>query len=119
MTSTRLASYYQTLDDGSIEEALAMLEENIRFVIALPSGPYRGESRADMGAYLSGRGAPDRRHVILREACDSDVEFVYGKVTEGGATTGYFLATARLGPDKLIGSYQVMFETGHVLLEGR
>lgn len=95
-----------------------MLDEQVRFVITLPSAPYRGHSRADMGRYLAGRGAPDRRHLILREARDSGVEFVYGKVTDAGTTTGHFLAAARLAPDKLISSYQVVFETEHVLLDG-
>lgn len=117
MDMTTLSRYYRTLDGGRIEDALAMLDPRVRFVIALPSGARRGQGRAEMREYLSGRGVPDRRHVVLREAGDEDVEFVYGKVTEGATTTGYFLAAVRLGTDKLISSYQVTFETEHVLLE--
>lgn len=112
-----LSKYYEAVDDGRIEEALGMLDEQIRFVIALPGGANRGRGRAEMGGYLSRRGVADRRHVVLRETSDSDVEFVYGKVTEGGTTTGYFLAAVRLGPDQLIAGYQVTFETEHVLVD--
>jgi len=72
-----------------------------------------------MRGYLSGRGVPDRKHVILRESRDDDVEFVYGAVTEGLVTTGRFLATVRLGADGLITSYQVSFDLEHDLLEDR
>jgi len=94
-----------------------MLDEKVRFTIALPSGVRRGHGRSAMGSYLEGREVPDRAHVVLRESRDDDVEFVYGNVTEGGGTTGYFLAAARLGPDGLITSYQVTFDTEHILLE--
>lgn len=117
MGMTTLSRYYRALDDGHIEDALAMLDPQVRFFIALPSGARRGRGRAEMREYLSGRGVPDRRHVVLREAGDADVEFVYGNVAEGAGTTGYFLAAARLGTDKLISSYQVSFETEHVLVE--
>jgi hypothetical protein len=39
-------------------------------------------------------------------------------VTDGGVTTGRFLSGARLGADGLIASYQVTFETEHVLVAG-
>jgi hypothetical protein len=70
-----------------------------------------------MESYISGRGVPDRRHVVLRESRDDDVEFLYGKVTDGGTTTGRFLSGVRLGADGLIASYEVTFDTEHVLVE--
>jgi hypothetical protein len=114
---TTLSQYYRAIDEGRLNDALSMLDEKVRFVIALPSGARRGRGRAAMDSYLSGRGVPDRAHVVLRESRDDDVEFVYGKVTETGATTGYFLAAARLGPDGLVTSYQVTFDAEHILLE--
>jgi len=117
VTETTLAKYYKAIDDGLIDDALALLDEKARFVIVLPAGARRGRGRDDMRAYLSGRGVPDRRHVLLRESRDDDVEFVYGAVTEGPVTTGRFLAAARLGPDGLITSYQVTFDLEHDLLE--
>jgi hypothetical protein len=48
---------------------------------------------------------------------DGDIGFYYGKVTEGGATTGRFLSAVRLGADGLIESYEVTFDTEHVLVE--
>jgi hypothetical protein len=118
VTGTRLARYYRTVDEGPLDAALALLEERVRFVVALPSGAIRGSCRSDMADYLYGRGVSDRRHVLLRDSVDDDLEFVYGKVTEGdGVTTGYFLAAARIGAGGLIASYQVTFETEHVLIE--
>ena len=70
-----------------------------------------------MGAYLGGRGVADRAHVVLRQSRDDDVEFVYGSVTDGGITTGRFLSGVRVGADGLIVSYQVTFDTEHVLVE--
>jgi hypothetical protein len=48
---------------------------------------------------------------------DGDIGFYYGKVTEGGATTGRFLSGVRLGADGLIQSYEVTFDAEHVLVE--
>jgi len=117
VTGTSLSRYYRKIDDGRIDEALALLHEKVSFVIVLPTGTRRGQGREDMGGYLSGRGVPDRRHVVLRESRDDDVEFVYGAVTEGPVTTGRFLAAARLDPDGLVTSYQVTFDLEHDLLE--
>jgi hypothetical protein len=117
MPQTALARYYRALDEDRIDDALAMLDPDVRFVIVLPAGARRGHGRDDMGAYLGGRGVPDRAHVVLRESSDGDVEFLYGKVTDGGSTTGRFLSGVRLGPDGLIASYQVTFDTEHVLVE--
>jgi hypothetical protein len=114
---TTLSGYYRAIDDGRIDDALAMLDEKVAFVIALPAGARRGRGRADMGGYLGGRGVSDRRHVVLRESRDGDVEFLYGKVTDGPVTTGRFLAAVRLGADGLITSYQVTFDVEHDLLE--
>ena len=118
MSRTTLSLYYRAIDEGRIPDALAMLDPDVRFVMVLPAGARRGHGRADMEAYLSGRGVPDRAHVVLRESRDDDVEFLYGKVTEGGSPTGRFLSGVRLGADGLIASYEVTFDTEHVLVEG-
>lgn len=119
MVETALSRYYRALDEDRIDDALAMLHEKVSFVIVLPTAARRGHGRTDMGGYLSGRGVPDRRHALLREARAGDLEFAYGKVTEGAVTTGRFLAAARVGPDGLIASYQVTFDLEHDLLEER
>ena len=118
MSQTTLARYYATLDEGRIDDALRMLDPDVRFAIVLPAGVRRGSRRDDMGAYLGSRGVPDRVHVVIRQSRDDDVEFLYGRVTDGGATTGRFLSGARLGDDGLIVSYEVTFDTEHVLVEG-
>ena len=119
MPETTLARYYRAVDEDRIDEALAMLDPEIRFTIVLPAGARRGQGRAEMGSYLAARGVSDRAHVVLRQSRDADVEFVYGKVTEGTTTTGRFLSGVRLRADGLITSYQVTFDTEHVLVEDR
>ena len=117
MAETALARYYGALDEGRIDDALAMLDPDVRFVMVLPAGTRRGHGREDMRDYLGNRGVADRAHVVLRQSRDEDVEFVYGRVTDGGHTTGRFLSGVRLGPDGLIASYQVTFDTEHVLVD--
>jgi len=119
VAQTTLAKYYRAIDDGQLDDALALLHEKVRFLMVLPAGARQGQGRDQMRAYLSGRGVPDRKHVLLRESSDQDVEFVYGAVTEGPVTTGRFLAAVRLGPDGLITSYEVTFDLEHDLLEDR
>lgn len=117
MPHTTLSRYYGAIDDDRIDDALAMLDPQVRFVMVLPSGVTRGHGRDDMAAYLGGRGVPDRTHHLLRESRDGDLEFFYGKVTDGGTATGRFLSGAQIGPDGLITSYQVTFDTEHVLVD--
>ena len=117
MVETTLSRYYHALDEGRIDDALLMLAPDVRFVMFLPAGTRRGEGRTEMGAYLGSRGVPDRAHVVLRESSDEDVEFVYGSVADGEVVTGRFLSGARVGADGLIASYEVTFDTEHVLVE--
>jgi hypothetical protein len=117
MSATTLARYYRALDEDRIDDALELLDPEIDFTIALPGRTNRGHGREDMRGYLTGRGV-QRTHVVLRESRDQDVEFLYGAVTEGDITTGRFLSGVRVGPDGLITSYQVTFDTEHVLVDG-
>jgi hypothetical protein len=117
MAETTLSRYYGALDDGRIDDALQLLDPEVRFVMVLPAGVRRGQGRGDMGAYLGNRGVADRAHVMLRQSRDGDVEFFYGRVTDGGVTTGRFLSGARVGADGLIASYEVTFDTEHVLVD--
>ena len=119
MPETTLARYYRAIDEARIDDALIMLDPDVRFTMVLPAGTRRGVGRSEMGGYLAGRGVSDRVHVVLRQSQDGDVEFVYGLVADGSTTTGRFLSGVRLGPDGLIASYQVTFDTEHVLVEDR
>jgi ketosteroid isomerase-like protein len=118
MAETTLSRYYRALDEGRIDDALQLLDPDVRFVMVLPAGARRGHGRADMGGYLGSRGVADRAHVVLRQSRDDDLEFLYGRVTDAGTTTGRFLSGARVGPSGLIVSYEVTFDTEHVLVEG-
>ncbi|MFL6172396.1 MAG: nuclear transport factor 2 family protein [Marmoricola sp.] len=117
MPDTTLSRYYRALDEDRFDDALAMLDADLRFMIVLPTQVRRGQGRDAMRSYIGARGVPDRVHHLLRQSVDDDVEFFYGKVTDGGTPTGRFLAGARLGTDGLIASYQVTFDLEHVLVE--
>jgi len=118
MPETTLATYYRALDERRFDDAMALLDPAVRFLMLLPSGTVRGQGRDDMRSYLAGRPVADRMHVVVRQSRDDDVEFVYGRVTDGGSTTGRFLSGVRLGADGLIESYEVTFDIEHVLVEG-
>ena len=42
MLETTLARYYRTLDEGRIDDALQLLDPDVRFVMVLPAPPRRG-----------------------------------------------------------------------------
>jgi len=102
VTEATLTKFYGAIDDGRLEEALALLHEKVGFVIVLPAGARRGQGREDMRGHLSGAACPTGSTRSCPSPEDNDVEFVYGAVTEGPVTTGRFLAgrAARCGlPD--------------------
>jgi hypothetical protein len=109
-TDTRLGRYYGTLDEGRIEDAVALLHEHVRYGMFLPGSVGRGSSRKDMQVYLESRPPVQRRHVLLRSSVDRDAEFVYGAVTDNGNVTGHFAAVAHVDADGLIDAYQVTFD---------
>ncbi len=105
-----MEKYYATLDSGRLEEATALLAEDVEFAMILPTGENRGRGRSEMLSYLRGRPPVDRQHVVLRAAADGDLEFAQGEVTENGErTTGYFTGVMHIGADGLIDRYQVAF----------
>lgn len=112
-----LTRYYAHVDAGEIEQAMTLVSPDVQFVILLPGGAVRGESRQGLVDYLGGRGDVVRRHVPLRTAVSQDLEFVYGSVVEDDSTTtGHFLASVRVGGDGLITAYQVAFDPELALL---
>lgn len=117
MLSTTLVRYYAAVDSGDLDTAMTFLAHDVRSAILLPGKAVRGTCREDLRRYLTGRGDVVRRHVPLRESVADDLEFVYGKVVEDErTTTGYFLASVRIGDDGLIAAYQVSFDTELSLL---
>lgn len=112
MTSPRsvLPDYYAAIDDGRLQDAVALLDESVTFAMHLPSGTRRGEGREAMMEYLSRRPPVERRHHVLRSSAEDGLEFAYGKVTDDGAVTGYFLSAVALDVHGHIASYQVTFD---------
>ena len=106
-----MREYMASLDAGDPDAALALMDEGMSFLLALPGGQVWGTSRADYARYLAGRQAPaDRVHDVLRFAVDGDVELAYGVVTEAGRATGAFMSAARVSAQGLILSYQSFFD---------
>ena len=111
-----LTRYYDRVDAGEIDAAMALVAPDVTFAIVLPGGAVRGAARSGLVDYLSGRGEVVRRHVPQRVAVGEDVEFVYGAVVEDGTrTTGYFVAAARIDENGLIAAYEVAFDPEHGL----
>jgi SnoaL-like domain len=119
-TSTpTLVQYYERVDAGEIDAAMALVSPDVTFAIVLPGRAIRGTDRSGLVDYLSGRGDVVRRHVPQRAAVTEDAEFVYGAVVEDDrTTTGHFLASVRIDADGLIAAYQVAFDPEHALFPG-
>ena len=109
--------YMILLDAGEVEKALGCMEPDVTFLLALPTGPVTGTSRADFAAYIAGRGAGARVHNVLRHTVAGDLEVVYGIVTESGMRTGSFLAAAVLSPRGRMRRYQSYFDPGFSLFD--
>ncbi|WP_327098585.1 nuclear transport factor 2 family protein [Nocardia vinacea] len=115
--SLAIEGYYATLDSGRLDDAVALLAEDVQFAMLLPTGVNLGHGRAAMLDYLQGRPKVNRKHRLLRVAADNGVEFAYGAVTENGVTTtGYFVGATHIDADGLIDRYQVSFSAEFALI---
>ncbi|MCJ0906761.1 nuclear transport factor 2 family protein [Rhodococcus sp. ARC_M6] len=115
--SSVIETYYATVDDGRLKDAVALLAENVEFAMVLPAGANYGNGRAAMLDYLSGRPPVDRKHKVLRVAADGDLHFLHGSVTENGTkTTGYFVGVMHVDAAGLVDRYQVSFDAEFSLL---
>ena len=113
-----MREYMASLDAGDPAGALAMMEEDLAFLIGLPGGTVTGASKADFERYVGARAAPpDRVHHVVRFAVDGDVELAYGIVTESGAATGAFMSAARVSPRGRIQRYQSFFDPTFSLVD--
>jgi hypothetical protein len=104
-----LRDYLSAMDGGDPVKVLELLEPDFGFLIALPGREVTGRSRDDFATYLTGRSAVDRVHHVLRYAADGDVEMVYGRVADGGATTGWFHSAAVVSAAGRMARYQSFF----------
>lgn len=115
--SSVIETYYATVDSGRLEDAVALLAENVEFVMVLPTGANYGSGRASMLDYLSGRPPVDRKHKVLRVAAEEDLHFLHGSVTENGTkTTGYFVGVMHVDSAGLVDRYQVTFDAEFSLI---
>jgi ketosteroid isomerase-like protein len=106
-----LRDYLSAMDGGDPAKVLELLEPDFSFLIALPGREVTGRSKEDFAAYITGRAAVDRVHHVLRYAADGDVEMVYGRVADGGATTGWFHSAAVVSTTGRMARYQSFFST--------
>jgi hypothetical protein len=112
-----LREYLSRMDGPDPAEALELMEPDLRFLIALPSGEVSGTSKADFAAYIAGRNAVDRTHEVLRHCVDGDTEMVYGVVTESGKAVGAFHSASTVSPNGLLARYQSFFTTSFALID--
>jgi hypothetical protein len=105
-----IADYFARLDGPDPMSALELAEPDIEFLLALPDREVRGSGLDDLTAYISGRPAVGRKHVVLRSSTDGDLEMVYGLVTEGdGHGTGSFVSVGLISPTGRLARYQSYF----------
>jgi hypothetical protein len=105
-----IANYFARLDGPDPMTGLELAEPDVEFLLALPDRELRGSGLADLRAYIAGRPAVGRKHVILRSCVDGDLEMVYGVVTEGdGQGTGSFVSVGLVSPAGRLARYQAFF----------
>lgn len=105
-----IADYFARLDGPDPMSGLELAEPDVEFLLALPDREVRGSGRDDLGAYLAGRPAVGRKHVVLRSCVDGDLEMVYGIVTEGdGHGTGSFVSVGLVSSAGRLARYQSFF----------
>ncbi|EQD83531.1 hypothetical protein [Saccharopolyspora erythraea] len=112
-----IREYMARLDGDDPRTAMDLVEDDVSFLLALPSGPVRGTSKAELWGYVSRRPAVIRRHHIVEASSHDDFEAVYGVVTDDGVETGAFLASARLSQSGLMQRYLVHFDPEFRLFE--
>jgi hypothetical protein len=112
-----IREYMARLDSDDPRSAMDLVEPNVNFLLALPSGPVSGTSREDLWGYVSHRPAVTRRHHISRDSTHGDFEAVYGVVTDDEVETGAFLASATLSSSGLMQRYLVYFDKDYRLVD--
>jgi hypothetical protein len=112
-----LPEYMAHLDAGRESEALALMEDDLSFLLALPTKRVTGTSRSDFERYVGGRKPAARVHNIQRHSRTDDFELVYGTITEAGLPTGSFVSVAVLSAEGKIQRYQSYFDTEFSLFD--
>ncbi|MEW2626143.1 nuclear transport factor 2 family protein [Streptomyces sp. NPDC048106] len=112
-----LRDYMARMDSDTPEKALDLVVPDFHFHLALPGREATGRSKEDFAAYIAGRNAVEREHVILRHSIDGDLETVYGYVSESGKPTGSFLSAAVVTADGRMARYQSYFTTAYDLID--
>ncbi|KAA9151010.1 nuclear transport factor 2 family protein [Amycolatopsis acidicola] len=108
-----IVDYYARLDGPEPLTGLDLVEPDVGFLLALPGNEVSGSGREELRAYLEGRPAVGRKHTVVRQSADGDLEMVYGYITEGdGRGTGSFTSVALLSADKKLLRYQSFFHAG-------
>ncbi|QUH02056.1 nuclear transport factor 2 family protein [Saccharopolyspora erythraea] len=105
-----IPEYMARLDSDDPRTAMDLVEADVGFLLALPSGPVSGTSKDELWGYVSRRPDVTRRHHIIEASSHADFEAVYGVVTDDDVETGAFLASARLSQSGRMQRYLVHFD---------
>ncbi|MBP2369461.1 nuclear transport factor 2 family protein [Pseudonocardia parietis] len=110
--------YFACLDGPNPLSGLDLVEPDIEFLLALPTGEVSGSGRADLAAYISGRPSVGRRHNVLRRSVDGDMEMVYGFISEGdGRGTGGFVSVGLVSENGRLARYQSFFHPSFTMYQ--
>ena len=106
-----IVEYFARLDGPDPLTGLELVEPDVDFLLALPDGQRTGHGRTALGDYISGRPDVGRKHRVLRQSRDGDLEMVYGVVVEGaGSGTGSFVSVGLVSPAGRLARYQSYFD---------
>jgi hypothetical protein len=101
-----LARYYARLEGREPGDPLELVADELRFAINLPDTQFSG-GRAELRAYVDGRGPTRRHHHIVHCAREGAVEYLIGEVQEHGEVQAGFVAAAEFDGDGRLFRYLV------------
>jgi hypothetical protein len=101
-----LARYYARLEGHEPGDPLELVSDEVRFAINLPDARYAG-GRAELRAYIDGRGPTSRHHHIVHRSREGAVEYLVGEVQDGGAVLAGFVAAAEFDAAGRLSRYLV------------
>jgi hypothetical protein len=104
-----LRDYMAAMDSDDPTTALAWLDDDIHYILALPGGAVTGQSKKDFAGYIDSRNPIERIHHVVRYQVDGDTEFAVGTVTEQGRFAGSFLSAATLSASGRLLRYESFF----------
>jgi hypothetical protein len=104
-----LKDYMAAMDSDDPTTALDWLDDDIQYLLALPTAAVTGHSKKDFADYIDSRNPIERVHHVVRHQVDGETEFAAGTVTEQGRFVGSFLSAATVSASGRLLRYESFF----------